>query len=111
MAWPRRTGDDPSLAPVTVRKPASVRMPARWVASKVTALGVVPVTPLTPYTVASAWLTDDDVPVSRSLNNPEPSTVVVPKLRNSVSIALARSWFHIGYSLASLGRDASTLTS
>ena len=47
-ACPRRTGDDPSLAPVTVRKPASVRMPARWVASNVTAFGVVPVTPLTP---------------------------------------------------------------
>src|SRR6185436_18449906 len=63
IACPRRTGDDPSLAPVTLRKPASVRMPARWAASNVTALGVVPVMPLTPYTVASAWFTDDLLPV------------------------------------------------
>ena len=30
---------------------------------------------------------------------------MVPKLRNSVSIAAARSWFHIAYSVGSLGRD------
>ena len=30
---------------------------------------------------------------------------MVPKLRNSVSIAVARSWFHIAYSVGSLGRE------
>ena len=83
------------MAPLTARKPARVRIPPRWVASNVTALGVVPVTPLTPYTAARAWFTDDFVLVNRSPNDPVPRIADVPKLRTSVSIAVTRSGLHI----------------